>query len=93
MHLQNSYTKAKAYIERIEGAVIYVTDKGRVKLKPEDWEKIYYKMYVKKGVVYVEEKGKQIEPIKEETRDESKGKSKRARNIQDLQGASNEVIT
>jgi len=66
MNLQNKIIEAKQLIGLHEGSKAYVSDKGRVKIKKEfsQREFVLLELEVKKGVVYVYEKGKQIEPAK-----------------------------
>lgn len=86
--IDKKLAEAKRDIQKIEGAVRYVTAKGHIrKNKPEKWETEIYKVYVKNGIVYTEREGKQISPKKEaakkpESREESK--SKKTKNISDV---------
>lgn len=84
MNIDKSLAIARRQICTVEGAVRYVTAKGHIrKSEPEKWETVVYKVYVKKGVQYVEKEGKQISPKKEV-------KAKKSKNISELQRATDE---
>lgn len=85
--INRKLAEAKRDIQKIEGAVRYVTIKGHIrKNKPEKWETEIYKVYVKNGIVYTEKEGKRIRPEPEKS---SKPKAKR---LPDVQGAADEVV-
>lgn len=85
MNLQNKIIEAKRLMGLVEGSEAFISNKGRVKMKKDfsKSEKVIAELKVKKGVVYVYEEGKQIEP-KKEPATEDKPVSK-------LRGASNEA--
>jgi hypothetical protein len=84
MNIDKSLATARRQICTVEGAVRYVTERGHIRTsEPEKWEKVIYKVYVKKGVQYVEKEGKQIIPKKEV-------KAKKSKNISDVPAVADE---
>jgi hypothetical protein len=68
MNLQSRIIESKRHLgangKLVEGAVVYVTEKGRIYKNKMPTKNYAFKIYVKKGVVNVEDaKGKKIEPI------------------------------
>lgn len=63
MNLLNRLAEAKRRA-CIEGVVLYVSDKGRVRKELLDWEKEVYKVEFKNGTQYVYKDKEQIQPKK-----------------------------
>lgn len=84
MNYLNKLAEAKR-LANVHGAILYVTDKGRIRKQLLSNEKQLYKVEYKKGVQYVfDEKNKQTQPARAERKSTKKSASK----LQDTTDAS-----